>query len=168
GFALGQSENEHRVRSDDGDVLLAVFTLIAHRVRVGVFSELGDPEFLAGLGIDGAEAIVRRRADEHETARRRNGAGTATAAGILFGWRQSLGNANHRLPSNVARVCVDRVQAAPRRFLTGPVSYHLAIRALHRSAEAKVGARAVDASPVRQVHKTFMASAVHPPRPFLL
>src|ERR1017187_6946978 len=131
---LGQSENEHGVRGDDGHVLLAVLALICHRIRVSIFPELGDPELFSGLGIDGTEAIVRRRADEHKTARRRNGAGTATAASILLGWRQSLGNANHRLPGDVARVCVDRVQAAPRRFLTGPVSYHLA-----RSEERRVG-----------------------------
>jgi len=61
---LRQRENVNGINGDDGNVLLAVLALIRHRIRVGILSDFRDPQFLAGLRVECAEPVIRRRTDE--------------------------------------------------------------------------------------------------------
>src|SRR5216110_486594 len=58
----------------DDDILRAVFAHVGNRRRVSVGGKLRDPEFLASLRIECTESPIDGRADEDETAGRRDAA----------------------------------------------------------------------------------------------
>src|SRR5262245_66582479 len=78
------------------------------------------PQFLAGFGVEGAEAAVIGRADEDQSAGRSERAAEIRPAGFLFVLGQSFRNPQHGLPDNFARVDVDGQKTAPRRLLARP------------------------------------------------
>lgn len=71
---LWQIESNQRIGGHNRDVLLAVPALIRDRVGVGSPVEFSDPELLAGLRLDGPEAVVVGRADEQDSSRGDDGA----------------------------------------------------------------------------------------------
>src|SRR2546423_6221003 len=71
-------------RRGDRHVLLAVFPLICNGDGMGAIVEFSGPEFLAGLGIKRAEAVVVGSADKHQTAGSRDGTSHVQTAGVLL------------------------------------------------------------------------------------
>ena len=61
---LWQREHNQRIGSHDRDILLAIFTLICHRIRIRAPIEFSHPQLLAGFRVNRAEAIVVRRPHE--------------------------------------------------------------------------------------------------------
>ena len=100
--------------------MLSIRALKGHRRRVGATVELGNPQLLAGLRIDGPEAIIVRGADEQDPSAGYNSARSRGTTGVLLGVGKSLGDAERNLPSEVSGRGVDRRQPAPRRFLARP------------------------------------------------
>src|SRR5262249_32196790 len=83
-LVLRQTKYLQRIHRDDRDVLLAVLSGVRDRVRVALSRQLRDPELLAVLRIERANATVVRRADDDDAARCGNRAGAAAAAGVLL------------------------------------------------------------------------------------
>ena len=55
---LPQGKRNQRIGGHNRDILFAILALVRDRVGVGSPVELGYPQLLAGLCLDGAEAIV--------------------------------------------------------------------------------------------------------------
>ena len=107
--ALRQSESDQRIapvrieqlaspRGRDYDVLFAVLALIRDRRGVRSGFDLLRPDFFAGLRIEGAEAVVVGRSDEHQSAGGRDRASQIGSAGIALALRQVVAYAQGGLP----------------------------------------------------------------------
>src|SRR5262245_27163473 len=83
------------------------------------------PQFLACFSVEGAEAAVISRADEDQSAGRRERAAEIRASGFLFVFRQPFGNAQQGLPYYFARVDIDGQKTAPRWLLARPAHLRL-------------------------------------------
>ena len=111
--ARGNVERRVAAAGDRRDVLLAVGALIGQRRHQHVVVERRPPQLLAGLPVERAEAEVGRRADEHESARRRDRPAVvhrgARAQDALR--RQLRVLAERRAPHDVARAWCSRRRA---------------------------------------------------------
>src|SRR6185369_3164122 len=91
----------------DDDVLLAILALIGHGSGFGGAAEFHGPEFLAVLGVEGAEAGVVGGGHEYESSGGGDGAAVAGAAGVLLAGGEAVGYAEGDPPGELAGVDVD-------------------------------------------------------------
>src|SRR5262245_40142408 len=105
------------------DVLFPIFRLIRHRNRDRAVVELCHPEFLSGLGVESAKTFIVGGADEYDAAAGCDRAAHVDSAGILFAFRELVGNAKYDLPCNLAGIRVDGRELSPWRLLAGPALF---------------------------------------------
>ena len=82
-----QCKRDQRVCGDDRNVLLAVSTLIGHRIRIDLTIDSRHPKLLAGLRVERAESTVRRCADEDQSSSGGGRTGAPAVASELFAFR---------------------------------------------------------------------------------
>ena len=132
------------------DVLALVRAQIGDRGRLGGAVELVGPDFLTGLGVEGAKTGVVSGGDENQSAGGRDGPPVAGASGVLKLWREGLGDPQRDSPNELARIDVHCGQLAPRRLLAGQLlrrASDIDAEAPARARDALVGAIRFDAVP---------------------
>src|SRR5262245_49614406 len=83
------------------------------------------PQFLACFSVEDAEAAVISRADEDQSAGRRERAAEIRPAGFLFVFQQPFSNAQQGLPDYFTRVDIDDQKTTPQWLLARPAHLRL-------------------------------------------
>src|SRR5882672_6146000 len=84
--------------SHDGDVLLAILSLIGHRNGGHVVIQLKRPEFLARLRIEGAKPFVASGADKNKPTSRDHRSTVARGANVLLTFRHVVVDSERNAP----------------------------------------------------------------------
>ena len=107
-------------------------------VAMASYSSLVSHSSLPGLRIEGAEAFVVGRADEHQAAGGRDGSAAVHAAGVLLAFGQFVGHAEHDPPRELAGLRVHRGEVSPWRFLARPAEDVPSARRSRRSCDPRI------------------------------
>src|SRR5689334_19452492 len=108
------------VSRDNRDELLAIAIGVRERVGVPAALQLRDPQLTTGFCVERAESIVVGAADEDQPTASDNRSSEHRPSGVLFRFRQLIGDTERPLPREITGGCIDRDEPAPWRLLTRP------------------------------------------------